>query len=143
MLARNEKTMQARFEVETIKQDVVPLLSGGPFAEFPNMAELFFRQRDGSVKKIDAKPGVSVMQLAIQENIRGIDAECGGACACATCHVYIDEAHIPLLPAPADDEAEMLDGVAAERRETSRLACQVIVSDALDGMVIEVPERQF
>ena len=106
------------------------------------MAEIFFRQGDGSVKKTEAKAGGSVMQLAIQENIRGIEAECGGACACATCHVYIDDAYLHLLTPPAQDEEEMLEGVAAERRDGSRLACQVIVSDALDGMVVEVPDRQ-
>jgi 2Fe-2S ferredoxin len=107
------------------------------------MAEIFFRHSDGSVKKTEAKSGGSVMQLAIQENIRGIEAECGGACACATCHVYIDDAHAHLVPPPAQDEADMLEGVAAERRETSRLACQVIISDVLDGMVVDVPDRQF
>ncbi|MBS0979627.1 MULTISPECIES: 2Fe-2S iron-sulfur cluster-binding protein [Acetobacter] len=107
------------------------------------MPELIFHQRDGSVRKVDAKSGVSVMQLAIQANIRGIDAECGGACACATCHVYIDESYSDRLPDLTDEESEMLEGVAAERRPNSRLACQVMVDDSMDGMGIEVPDRQF
>ncbi|WP_231945795.1 2Fe-2S iron-sulfur cluster-binding protein [Acetobacter ghanensis] len=111
--------------------------------ERPSMPELIFHQRDGGIRKVDAKSGVSVMQLAIQANIRGIDAECGGACACATCHVYIDEKHAQALPEPTAEEADMLEGVAAERRPNSRLACQVIFEDSLDGMVVEVPDRQF
>lgn len=107
------------------------------------MPELIFHQRDGGIRKVNVKSGVSVMQLAIQANIRGIDAECGGACACATCHVYIDEKYVSALPEPTAEEADMLEGVAAERRANSRLACQVTVDDSMDGMVVEVPDRQF
>lgn len=135
--------MQACFEIEMKSEGLICCVLYLHFEEVLNMTKILFQERSGGVREIDANPGMTVMQLAIQENIRGIDAECGGACACATCHVYIDDAHAQLLPPPTQDEAEMLDGVAAERRETSRLACQVVIADDLNGMIVEVPDRQF
>ncbi|NMG36079.1 2Fe-2S iron-sulfur cluster binding domain-containing protein [Azoarcus sp. TTM-91] len=98
--------------------------------------------KDGSTRAVDAPAGLSVMEAAIRANIRGIDAECGGCCSCATCHVYVDEAFLDRLP-PADDmEQELLEGVAAERRPTSRLSCQLPMSAELDGIIITVPATQ-
>ncbi len=82
------------------------------------------------------------MQAAVDNGISGIVAECGGACACATCHVYIDPPDLGRMPAASLIEREMLDGVAAERRPESRLSCQIRLTDALDGLVVRVPERQ-
>ena len=82
------------------------------------------------------------METAIKNNVKGIDAECGGCLSCATCHVYVDPAWFDKLPEPDEDEADMLGFVAAERQPTSRLSCQIIVSDALDGLVVRIPPTQ-
>ncbi len=79
---------------------------------------------------------------AIQASVPGIEAECGGALDCATCHVYVAPDWIDRLPAVSDEEDALLDSVAAERRPGSRLSCQINVSDALDGLVVHLPERQ-
>ncbi|QEH97683.1 2Fe-2S iron-sulfur cluster binding domain-containing protein [Gluconobacter thailandicus] len=107
------------------------------------MPELIFRQPDGTSRPVTTETGGSVMQAAIRSNIRGIEAECGGACACATCHIYIAPEYLDCVPAPRQDEEEMLDGVCAERKEGSRLSCQITVTDALDGIIIDVPDRQY
>ena len=106
------------------------------------MPTINFILKDGSSRTVDAKPGSSVMENAVRSNVRGIDAECGGSCACATCHVYVDEAFLALLPPPDEMESELLDGVAAERRPGSRLSCQIAVTAALDGLTVRVPETQ-
>jgi len=106
------------------------------------MPTIHYILQDGSTRAIDAKAGTSVMENAIRGNVRGIDAECGGSCACATCHVYVDEAFFALLPPPDDMEREMLEVVAAERRPTSRLGCQITVTAALDGLTVRVPDTQ-
>lgn len=106
------------------------------------MPTIHYILKDGSRRSIDAKAGSTVMENAILGNVRGIDAECGGSCSCATCHVYVDDAFIDLLP-PADDmESELLDGVASERRAGSRLSCQLTMSTELDGLTVRVPETQ-
>ena len=106
------------------------------------MPTINFILHDGSAKAVDTKAGASVMETAIRGNVRGIDAECGGSCSCATCHVYVEDAFIDLLDPPDDLEAEMLEGVAAERRPGSRLSCKVFVTAALDGLTVRVPETQ-
>jgi len=83
------------------------------------------------------------MLAAIDHNIPGIMAECGGACACGTCHVYIDPADLSRLPAPQPMELEILSAVAADRRPESRLSCQIALSDALDELTVHVPDRQI
>lgn len=98
--------------------------------------------KDGTRRSVDAKAGSSVMENAIRGNVRGIDAECGGSCSCATCHVYVDEAFFDRLPPPDDMESELLDGVAAERLPTSRLSCQLSMSAELDGLTVRVPDAQ-
>lgn len=82
------------------------------------------------------------MRGAIDHNIRGIDAECGGCLSCATCHVYVEAKFVPLLAPPSADESDLLTGVAAERRSESRLSCQIEMTEALDGLVVRIPERQ-
>jgi ferredoxin, 2Fe-2S len=106
------------------------------------MPTINFLLADGTTRTVDATNGRSVMETAIHGNVRGIDAECGGCCSCATCHVYVDESYLPLIPAADEMEHELLQGVAAQRRPESRLSCQLIVSPALDGLTVRVPELQ-
>lgn len=82
------------------------------------------------------------MQTAMQHNVEGIDAVCGGAMACATCHVYVDSAWFPKIPRPDSTETEMLGFVAAEQRATSRLSCQITMTEALDGLIVTMPDTQ-
>jgi len=106
------------------------------------MPTITYVLKDGSEKTVASGVGKTLMEVAIANNVRGIDAECGGCCSCATCHVYIDAPWADLVPAPDEMEGELLDGVAAERTPASRLSCQIVVSDALDGLVVRVPVRQ-
>jgi ferredoxin, 2Fe-2S len=106
------------------------------------MAKVTFIQPDGTEQIIEAAAGVTVMEAAKTNMVPGIEAECGGACACATCHVYVDEAWAEKTGKPTDMEEDMLD-FAFDVRDTSRLSCQIKVSDELDGLVVKVPEKQF
>ena len=106
------------------------------------MEKLTFKQPDGSEQTVEAAPGVTVMEAAKLNLVPGIEAECGGACACATCHVYVDPAWVEKTGKPSEMEEDMLN-FAFDVRETSRLSCQIKVSDELDGLVVEVPEKQF
>lgn len=106
------------------------------------MAKVTFKQPDGSQTTVDAASGVTVMEAAKINLVPGIEAECGGACACATCHVYVDPEWSERAGKPGEMEEDMLD-FAFDVRETSRLSCQIKVSDELDGIVLEVPEKQF
>ena len=96
---------------------------------------------DGTRFDVDAENGSTVMENAIRNSVPGIEAECGGACACATCHVYIDEKWVEVVRSPEAMEEDMLD-FAFDVRPTSRLSCQVKVRDELEGLVVHVPERQ-
>ena len=106
------------------------------------MTQLTYVWPDGRRQSIEASAGQSAMQAAARAGLAGIDAECGGACACATCHVYVDERFLDRIAAPAPMETEMLEFIAAERRPGSRLACQLTVTPALDGLVLHVPTHQ-
>ncbi|MEU0414555.1 2Fe-2S iron-sulfur cluster-binding protein [Streptomyces griseorubiginosus] len=106
------------------------------------MPTVIFQLPDGSERKVTAAPGTVLMQAAVSHGVDGIVAECGGNASCATCHVYVDDRHTELVGPPNDVEDEMLDFTAAERRPTSRLSCQVQLSDALDGLFVHVPEEQ-
>ncbi|WP_439814162.1 2Fe-2S iron-sulfur cluster-binding protein [Zavarzinia sp. CC-PAN008] len=106
------------------------------------MAKITFIDHKGTSRTVDAAPGVSVMEAAIRNMVPGIDADCGGACACATCHVYVDEAWLPLVGKPEAAEAGMLE-FAQNVNHTSRLSCQIKLSDALDGLIVTTPESQF
>ena len=103
---------------------------------------LHFRTADGEVRTVDARVGDTVMETAINNDVDEVVAECGGSLICATCHVYLDERTAALFAEPDEAELEMLEGAAAERREHSRLSCQLTVAAALDGHTIEVPDRQ-
>lgn len=97
---------------------------------------------DGSVTELEIDNGTSVMQAALVKGLPGINADCGGACQCATCHVYVDEAWAGKLPPVEDQEDAMLDSTADERLANSRLSCCISMSDALDGIVVRLPARQ-
>jgi 2Fe-2S ferredoxin len=98
--------------------------------------------RDGERREIEVPAGTSVMEAAIHNNVRGIDAECGGCLSCATCHVYVDAFSTADLPSPDESELELLDGVAAERRPGSRLSCQLVMTPAMSGLVVQIPQKQ-
>ena len=105
------------------------------------MSKITFNDSTGKSQTVDAENGSTVMETAIRNNIPGIDAECGGACACATCHVYVDDAWIEKLPKAEQMEEDMLD-FAYDVRPGSRLSCQIKVSPALDGLVVATPDKQ-
>ena len=105
------------------------------------MPKINYIGADGTSRTIEAEAGSTVMEAAIKHGVPGIEAECGGACACATCHVYVDEAWTAEVGEPEAMEEDMLD-FAYEVQPNSRLSCQIKVRDALDGLVVRVPERQ-
>ncbi|MCO5071343.1 MAG: (2Fe-2S)-binding protein [Rhizobiaceae bacterium] len=105
------------------------------------MTKLTFIAFDETHFDVDAENGSTVMENAIRNSVPGIEAECGGACACATCHVYVDEAWTDIVGEPEAMEEDMLD-FAYDVRPNSRLSCQIKVRDELDGLVVRVPERQ-
>jgi len=106
------------------------------------MTRITYVQADGSARTVEAAPGSTVMETAIDNDIDGIVAECGGACSCATCHVYVDEGWVERTGEPDAMEDGMLDCVL-DRRPTSRLSCQIPVREELDGLVVYVPENQL
>lgn len=106
------------------------------------MAKIIYVTTDGKRHEVKVENGYTVMEGAINNNIDGIVAECGGACACATCHAYIDKAWLAKLPPMDDMEDSMLDA-AYERKENSRLTCQIEVSEALDGLTVYVAENEY
>ena len=105
------------------------------------MATIVFRHADGTTERFEAREGETVMDCAFDNQVSGIVAQCGGGCTCATCHCYIDPPWFEQLAAPIPDELEMLEYVW-ERRANSRLSCQVFITEALDGMVVEIPAQQ-
>lgn len=105
------------------------------------MTKITFVGHDGTNYEVEAENGSTVMENALKNQVPGIDAECGGACACATCHVYVDAAWMEAVGKPETMEEDMLD-FAFDVRDESRLSCQIKVTDALDGLVVTVPERQ-
>ena len=105
------------------------------------MAKVTFIDSEGTSRDVEAKNGTSVMEAAVQNMIPGIDADCGGACACATCHVYVADEWLAKLKTKDDMEDSMLD-FAEDVQENSRLSCQILLSDDLDGIVVSTPESQ-
>ena len=105
------------------------------------MAKITYIEHDGKTHTVEVKPGLSVMEGAIKNRVPGIDADCGGACACATCHVYVDEEWKDVVGPPSPMEEDMLD-FASDVRPTSRLSCQIRVRPELDGLVVQTPKRQ-
>ena len=105
------------------------------------MPKIKFNDFQGNSKTIEVDNGLSVMEGAIQKEIPGIDADCGGSMACATCHVYVEDKWFDKIPKAEDAENDMID-MAFEPKKNSRLSCQIIVSDELDGLEITTPEKQ-
>ena len=105
------------------------------------MAKITYIEHDGKLHTIEVANGLSVMEGAVQNNIPGIDADCGGSMACATCHVYVKEEWFNKLPKKEDGEEDMLD-MAFEPKKSSRLSCQLMVTDQLEGLVVNLPEKQ-
>ena len=105
------------------------------------MAKITYKDFQGNSKSINVDNGLSVMEGAIQNEIPGIDADCGGAMACATCHVYVKEEWFNKIPKAEDAEVDMID-MAFEPKKNSRLSCQLIVSEDLDGLVVTTPSKQ-
>jgi ferredoxin, 2Fe-2S len=105
------------------------------------MAKIKYVEHNGKEHVVDVKNGLSVMEGAVKNMIPGIDADCGGACACATCHVYVDESFLGKLDPMQEMEKTMLD-FAEKVKSNSRLSCQIKVSDTLDGMSVTMPESQ-
>ena len=106
------------------------------------MTKITYIEHSGKHHEIDVSNGLSVMEGAVQNNIPGIDADCGGGMACATCHVYVKEDWFNKLPEKSVGEDDMLDQ-AYEPKTNSRLSCQLIVSNELDGLVVHLPEKQL
>jgi len=105
------------------------------------MAKIIYIESNNKLHTIDVQNGLTVMEGAVQNNIPGIDADCGGSMACATCHVYVKEEWFDKLPKKEDGEEDMLD-MAFEPNKFSRLSCQLLVSDELDGLIVSTPSKQ-
>jgi 2Fe-2S ferredoxin len=105
------------------------------------MPKITYIELSGKSQTIEVANGLSVMEGAVQNDIPGIDADCGGGMACATCHVYVKEEWFDKLPKKEDGEEDMLD-MAYEPKKNSRLSCQLIVSDELDGLIVSTPSKQ-
>jgi 2Fe-2S ferredoxin len=129
----------------------MPRRNACPQAKFPYslgkiwemiMAKVTFVGSDGSETVCEGNDGMTLMEVAIKNSVNGIDADCGGACACATCHIYVREDWQAATGERTEMESDMLD-FAFEVKDNSRLSCQIKMSDALDGLTVDVPEKQF
>lgn len=107
------------------------------------MPNITFIDAHGESRTVEGETGSTVMETAIRNAIPGIEAECGGACACATCHVYVDDAWMPAVGHAEPMEEDMLDFAYQPDPERSRLTCQIKVTEALDGLVVQMPEKQI
>ena len=116
-------------------------ISALPKIRRTTLIELTFIEHNGEVHNVRAAPGTNLMQAALDNNVPGIDADCGGGMACATCHVYVKEEWFNKLPQKEEGEEDMLD-LAFEPKKNSRLSCQIVVSNEIDGLVVDIPEKQ-
>ena len=105
------------------------------------MAKITYITSDAKVHEIEVQNGLTVMEGAVQNNVPGIDADCGGGMACATCHVYVQDDWFNRIPKKEDGEEDMLD-MAFEPKKNSRLSCQITVSDKIEGLIVHLPEKQ-
>ena len=105
------------------------------------MPKITYIDYQGNSKTVEVENGLSVMEGAVQNEITGIDADCGGSMACATCHVYVEEKWLNKIPKAEEAEVDMID-MAYEPKKNSRLSCQIIVSDELDGLKVTTPNKQ-
>lgn len=107
------------------------------------MPKVIYLSPDGSETALEVAAGTNLMQAAVSNGIYAIVGDCGGSASCATCHVYVDEKHLEKIPAPDPREAEMLECTAAERKGNSRLSCQIVMNDELDGIILRIADRQW
>ena len=105
------------------------------------MPKITYIEQNGNSKTIEVDNGLTVMEGAVQNNIPGIDADCGGGMACATCHVYVEDSWLNKLPKAEDAEQDMID-MAYKPNKNSRLSCQIVVSDKINGLTVTTPEKQ-
>ena len=105
------------------------------------MPKITYIDYKGNYKTIEVENSLTVMEAAVQNNVPGIDADCGGGMACATCHVYVEDSWFNKLPKAEDAEKDMID-MAYNPKKNSRLSCQIIVSDEIDGLTVTTPEKQ-
>ena len=105
------------------------------------MPKITYKDKSGNSKTLEVEKGLTVMEGAIQNNVPGIDADCGGSMACATCHVYVEDSWFNKILKAEDAENDMID-MAYEPKKSSRLSCQLIISDELDGLIVTTPEKQ-
>jgi 2Fe-2S ferredoxin len=105
------------------------------------MPQVTYIEHNGTEHRIEVEDGLSIMRGAVDNNVPGIDADCGGECACATCHVFVEEVWLPKTGVPSEQEASMLS-FAATAQPNSRLSCQITMSPQLDGLVVRLPEAQ-
>lgn len=106
------------------------------------MPNVTYISPDGTETTLEARDGDSVMEIAVKNGVKGIVAECGGACSCATCHVYVDDAFVAAVGEVSDLEDDMLDGAESERLPVSRLSCQIKMSAELDGLKVRIAPKQ-
>ena len=106
------------------------------------MPKVTYIEYGGTEYEVEVPEGWTLMQAAVRSGVDGIEGECGGSCACATCHVYVDEGFVSLLPPPSENEEKMLSTTQSERRANSRLGCQIKMTAALEGLVLHLPEAQ-
>lgn len=106
------------------------------------MPKIIFITADGARHEVEGENGKSIMETALEHNVPGIVAECNGSAACATCHTYFDEAILGSLGDIDENESDMLDFTAAERKPGSRLSCQVRIEERLDGIIVKIPDAQ-
>ncbi len=106
------------------------------------MPKVIYVSHTGDTREVEVPVGMTVMNAALKNGIDGIIAECGGVCMCSTCHVYVDEKFFSKLPPAQDTEEAVLEISAEERKPTSRLSCQIKVTDDLDGLIVRLPEKQ-
>jgi 2Fe-2S ferredoxin len=105
------------------------------------MPKINYTDKSGNIMSVEVESGLSVMEGALQNNVPGIDADCGGSMACATCHVYVEEKWLDKIPKAEDAEIDMID-MAHEPKKNSRLSCQIIITDELEGLSVTTPEKQ-
>lgn len=106
------------------------------------MPEVVYISHDGNSTTLEVEPGNSLMMAAVFDGLDGIEGMCGGCLSCASCHVYVDPAWVDKLAPPSDDEVAMLEQTSSERRENSRLSCQIEMTEELAGIVVTMPETQ-
>jgi ferredoxin, 2Fe-2S len=109
----------------------------------PTVPKVIYIGEDGDERAVDAIVGESVMATAVKNGVPGIIGECGGNASCATCHVWVEDEFLPLVGTPGDTEEDLLDLGVADRREGSRLSCQIAVTDELDGLTVVIPADQY